>query len=433
MKNNEAEINLKKALRPIHLWAIAVGLVISGDYFGWNYGFKSGVLEFFVATILVTLFYIAFAFSFTELSTSIPQASGPFAYSKRALGKTGGFIAGFATLMEFLFAAPAIASALGSYLHFLYPEIPALVASISFIVLFTIVNLFGIQQTANFEVIITIIASIGIVVYIIMIYPFSKPLIIFKDLNSFSLESVWRAMPFAIWFYLAVEGVAMAAEETENPKKDIPIGYFLGIGTLVFFALSVLILTSGLDRSEELIKNDHPLAEALKLVYGEESNIPIYFAYFGLIGIMASLLGIIFSYSRQIFGVAREGYLPRFLAKLDQKTGTPRNANIIGGFIGLLGVISGRTDELITLSVMGAIVMYMISMISLFVLRTNEPNMIRPFKAPFYPYLPLFAFMMALVCLLSVVWSNLFISFLFISLFIINYIIFIFTFGKENV
>ncbi|MCB1177322.1 MAG: amino acid permease, partial [Leptospiraceae bacterium] len=115
------ESGLKKSLKPFHLWGIAVGLVISGDYFGWNYGLKSGALEFFIATLIVTFFYITFAFSFTELSTAIPQAGGPFAYSRRALGKTGGFIAGFATLVEFLFAAPAIAYALGSYLHFLFP------------------------------------------------------------------------------------------------------------------------------------------------------------------------------------------------------------------------------------------------------------------------------------------------------------------------
>ncbi len=111
---------LKKVLKPLHLWAIAVGLVISGEYFGWNYGWAvSGTLGFLIATLIITVMYVTFIFSFTELTASIPHAGGPFAYSYRAFGPVGGFIAGYATLVEFLFAPPAIAFALGSYIHFL--------------------------------------------------------------------------------------------------------------------------------------------------------------------------------------------------------------------------------------------------------------------------------------------------------------------------
>jgi ethanolamine permease len=114
---------LKKVLKPIHLWAIAVGLVISGEYFGWNYGWGvSGTIGFLIATLVVTVMYVTFIFSFTELTTSIPQAGGPFSYAYRAFGWWGGLIAGYATLVEFLVTPPAIAFALGSYSHFLYPS-----------------------------------------------------------------------------------------------------------------------------------------------------------------------------------------------------------------------------------------------------------------------------------------------------------------------
>ena len=72
---------LKKVLKPVHLWALAVGLVISGEYFGWNYGWRvAGTMGFLIATFIVTILYITFVFSFTELSTAIPHAGGPFAY-----------------------------------------------------------------------------------------------------------------------------------------------------------------------------------------------------------------------------------------------------------------------------------------------------------------------------------------------------------------
>ena len=115
---------LKKVLGPFQLWGIAVGLVISGEYFGWSYGWATaGTLGFLVATVLVATMYTTFIFSFTELSTAIPHAGGPFAYARRAFGPTGGFVAGFATLIQLVFAPPAIALALGPYLNVQLPGI----------------------------------------------------------------------------------------------------------------------------------------------------------------------------------------------------------------------------------------------------------------------------------------------------------------------
>ncbi len=424
---------LQKKLRPFHLWAIAVGLVISGDYFGWNYGFKAGIGSFFIATLIVTIFYICFAFSFTELSTSIPQAGGPFAYSKRALGNLGGFLAGFATLVEFLFAAPAIATALGSYFHYLFPAFSPIYVAIAFFILFTIINLFGIQQTATFELIITVIASIGLVIYIFTIYPYSQTSILLNSISESNFVSIFSALPFAIWFYLAVEGVAMAAEETANPKRDIPIGYGLGIGTLVFFAITIMALSSGLGITEQLLENDHPLAHAVSILKGKDHFLAYALGYFGLVGIMASLLGIILGYSRQIYAISREGFLPSFLSHLNPKTDSPDYACIAGGFVGLLGILSGKTDELITLSVMGAIVMYLVSMISLLVLRKKEPELPRPFHAPLYPYVPILALILAIVCLVSVVIYNPFVSLFFFGFLLLNLIVFLVTVGKKNV
>ena len=117
---------LAKNLNAWQLWGIAVGLVISGEYFGWSYGWAmAGTLGFLVTTAIVAVLYITFIFSFTELSTSIPHAGGPFAYSVRAFGSTGGYVAGYATLVEFVFAPPAIALAMGAYLNVQFPALAA--------------------------------------------------------------------------------------------------------------------------------------------------------------------------------------------------------------------------------------------------------------------------------------------------------------------
>src|ERR1700749_3569928 len=140
--------HLKRVLKPIHLWAIAVGLVISGEYFGWNFGWAvSGTIGFLIATVVITIMYITFIFSYTELTTAIPHAGGAFAYAYRAMGPFGVLIAGYATLIYFLLASPAIAISLGSYLHFLYPAIPIMQSALMFNASFILLNILGVKES----------------------------------------------------------------------------------------------------------------------------------------------------------------------------------------------------------------------------------------------------------------------------------------------
>ncbi|MDX1958128.1 MAG: ethanolamine permease [Leptospiraceae bacterium] len=425
--------HLNKTLKPIHLWAISVGLVISGDYFGWNYGYAvASKYSFFGAILFVSLFYICFAFSFTELTSAIPNAGGPFAYSRKALGRIGGFIAGFAGLVEFLLAPPAIASAFGAYVNFLFPEIPALNAAVFSIILFTIINLFGIKQTANIELVVTIIASLGLVLYLALLSPNVSIEKILSGTEKFHFGELFAAIPFAIWFYLAVEGVALAAEETIDPKKNIPIGYGLGMGTLVLFACLIVLFTSSLGIEDTLSKIDYPLPQALSFSQNGKSVLVKIFSYLGLFGIMASLMGIIFGYSRQIFALARSGYLPGILAILSKKYQSPYLACIAGSVVGIIALLVGKTDILISFSVLGAIVLYIISMISLFRLRIIEPELERPYLTPFYPITPIVALISGIICLIAVAFYNPQVFLAFGSIFLIGILIFYF-FGRKDV
>src|SRR5690606_10843546 len=202
--NDQNSTALKKVLKPIHLWAIAVGLVISGEYFGWNYGWDvAGTIGFLIATLIITLMYITFIFSFTELTTSIPQAGGPFAYAHRAYGWLGGIIAGYATLIEFLIAPPAIAFALGSYALFLDPSISVVPVALGCYIIFTLINLLGIKESATFSLVVTILAVGELLIYLGIIAPSFSMQNYLTDPMPFGWEGVFEALPFAIWFYLA--------------------------------------------------------------------------------------------------------------------------------------------------------------------------------------------------------------------------------------
>lgn len=417
--------SLKKAIRPVHLWAIAVGLVISGEYFGWNYGWGvAGTLGFLLATLVITVLYVTFIFSFTELTTAIPQAGGPFAYAQRALGPAGGLIAGYATVVEFLLATPAIAFALGNYLHFLHPALPVLWTAIAVYLLLTLINLLGIKESASFTLVFTLLAVVELLVYLGIVAPHFKMENFLKDALPFGYSGVFAALPFAIWLYVCIEGVAMVAEEVKNPSRNIPLGYISGILTLVALAIAVMVFTGGITNWQRLSDIDYPLPEAIGIVMGKDAGITKIFAGIGLFGLVASFNGIIISYSRQIFALAREGYLPAILARISRKRQAPYTALIAGALAGILALCLGNTAELVVMSVLGAIVMYIISMISLFVLRRKEPDLERPFRSPCYPWFPAIALGLSLVSLFAIIWYNRWISVIFFSGLLLTWLIF---------
>lgn len=411
--NDHPSSSLKKVLKPGHLWALAVGMVISGEYFGWNYGWNAaGTIGFLIATLIVTVLYIAFIFSFTELTTSIPHAGGPFAYAAKAFGPIGGLIAGYATLIEFVFAPPAIAFALGSYMHFLYPGLPVMVTATGCYVVFTFINLLGIKESAIFNWIVTVLAVIELLIFMGIVAPHFELKNFVQNEQHFGMAGIFAALPFAIWFYLGIEGVAMVAEEVDQPHKNIPKGYLLGMGTLVILALGVMIFSGGIGDWKQLSTIDYPLPEAISMVLGKTSSWTKIFAGIGLFGLVASFHGLIIGYSRQIFALSRAGFLPSVLSQVNKKFSTPHWALIAGGLVGIVSLYTGTTDKVIIVSALGAVVMYAVSMVSLLKMKRSLKN-IDAFKTPLYPWLPVIALLLSIICLAAIIWYNFVLSMVF--------------------
>ncbi len=410
---------LKRVLTPLHLWAIAVGLVISGDYFGWNYGVgKGGPMGMVVATLVVTLMYVTFIFSYTELSTAIPQSGGPFAYARAALGPFGGFVAGFGTLVEFVFAPPAIALAIGSYVNFRVPELPKLGVALAAFVVFGLLNVLGVKLAATFELIVTALAALELGIFFFLTAPHvDTTRIVTEPLFPHGAFGVFTALPFAIWFYLALEGVAMSAEEVVDPKRDIPKGYIAGISTLVVLALGTLLCSTGILTPQELIEDDSPLPRVLRTVLSADHPMTHLMVYLGLFGLIASFHGIMMGYSRQVYALARASYLPQLMSRLHPRFKTPAWAVVVPGLVGAAAALTERSDELITLAGMGAVVLYSTSMVSLFVLRKKQPQLERPFRAPAYPVFPAIALVLAVVFLCAYAVASPLVFALFLGLF----------------
>jgi ethanolamine permease len=230
---------------------------------------------------------------------------------------------------------------------------------------------------------------------------------------------VFAAIPFAIWFFLAIEGVAMAAEEVKTPKTTIPRGYISGILTLVVLAFGVMIFAGGAGDWSKLTAIDYPLPEAMAMVVGKQSGWIHMLVAVGLFGLLASFHGIILACSRQMFALARSGYLPRWVSAVHPARRTPHRALVATGVLGAIALLSGATSQLITLSALGAIAMYICSLLALFRLRKSEPNLERPFRTPLFPALPLIALALSFLSLGVIVYFNPGITALFVGGFLL--------------
>lgn len=412
MMHQQGDVTLAKSLGSFQLWGIAVGLVISGEYFGWSYGWAmAGTFGFLVTTIFIAAMYVAFIFSFTELTTAIPHSGGPFAYCHAAFGPLAGAVAGMATLIEFIFAPPAIALAIGAYLNVQFPAIPPKLAALGAYILFMALNIVGVRIAAMFELVITLLAVGELLVFMGVVAPAFEwrnfAAAGWAGHDSFAITSllgIVAAAPFAIWFFLAIEGVAMAAEEAIDPHRTIPIAYITGIVTLTLLAFGVMLFAGGSGDWRSLSNLNDPLPQAMIRVVGQSSSWLHMLVWLGLFGLIASFHGIIMGYSRQIFALGRAGYLPGCFARLHPRFRTPHIAVLAGGVVGIIAIFSDNlitiggaslTAGIVTVAAFGALTIYILSMASLFRLRRSQPTMKRPYRAPLYPFLPALAMGMA--------------------------------------
>ena len=423
------EPRLKRTLGPLMLWGLGVGYVISGMYFGWNLGLeKGGTLGMAVATFFVIIMYLTFTFSYTELACAIPKAGGAFDYSMRALGKNWGFIGGMAQNIEFIFAPPAIAFAIGAYLNIFLPGLPILAIAVVAYLIFTAINIYGVQTAASFELVITVVAVIGLLIFAGVSYPHFEWGNLTKNALPNSWTGAFAAIPFAIWFFLAIEGVANVAEETINPQRNVLIGFGSAILTLVALCLITFTSAVGVNGWEAIVftadggsPSDSPLPLALLQTVGGDHILYSVVTFIGLFGLVASFHGIILAAGRATFEFGRVGFAPKGLGKVHQRFKTPANALLVNMLIGIVALFTGKTGEIITIACFGALSLYIVSMISLLILRKNEPDLERPFKVPLYPAAPITALVIAVIAFVAITIYNPWLALIYFGLLAISY------------
>ena len=450
MENPTNSPKLERTLGPVMLWGLGVGYVISGMYFGWNLGLaEGGTLGLAIATFFIIIMYVTFTFSYTELACAIPKAGGAFDYADRALGRNWGFLGGMAQIIEFVFAPPAIAAAIGAYFNLFLKTEPLMIelAGASFELpwlailayfAFTTLNIVGVRAAAMFELVITILAVAELLIFAGVTLPEFEVVNLTTNAFPSGIPGIFAAIPFAIWFFLAIEGVANVAEETKNPQKNVLIGFGSAILTLVILCVLTFTSSVGVAGWEAVVydsagnASDSPLPLAIAHVVGDSGWMYHLLLTIGLLGLIASFHGIILAAGRATYEFGRQGLAPKALGKVHSKFRTPANALIFNMVIGIIALMTGKTGEIITIACFGALGLYIISMISFFVLRKKEPDMERPFKVPFYPIFPALALIIASISMIAMSYYNQQLALVFLAILAGSFILYKLVYAKKS-
>lgn len=406
-----AERELKKGAAG---WLLLVGLgvayVISGDFAGWNFGLgEGGWGGLVIATLLMAVMYVCMVLSLAELSSAIPTAGGGYAFARRAFGPWGGFLTGTAILIEYAIAPAAIAVFIGAYCESLI-EVDGPLVYLAFYALFVGIHVWGVGEALRLMFVITAVAVVALLLFVAGMVPYFDSANLFdipvgKSLGASTFLphgyfGIWAAVPYAIWFFLAIEGVPLAAEETRDPRRNVPRGLIGGMLVLLLFAGLILTFGPGGAGASNLAEADDPLVSALVAARGDEDWIGFIVNLVGLAGLIASFFSIIFAYSRQVFALSRAGYLPRFLSRTGSRK-TPVAALLIPGAIGFGLSLTGEGDLLILVAVFGATISYVLMLLAHIVLRRKEPQLERPYRTPGGTFTSGIALVLALIALVA--------------------------------
>ena len=379
----------------ILLAGLGVSYVISGDFAGWNFGIAEGGWGgLMIATILMGVMYTCMVFGLAEMSSTLPTAGAGYGFARRALGPLGGFATGVAVLIEYAVAPAAISVFIGGYINALnlFGITDGWWIYLVAYVIFIGVHLWGVGEALKLMFGITMIAVVALVATVVGLIPkFDASNLVNIDADGsalsssflpFGISGLLAAFVYGIWFFLAVEGVPLAAEETSDPKRDMPRGIIVAMLVLLVFAALILTLVPGAAGADVMGESTNPLPEAIRVAYGSNSLLADFVNYAGLAGLVASFFSIIYAYSRQLFALSRAGYLPRWLSLTGGRK-TPYVALIVPGTIGfLLAAIVRDGDILINIAVFGATVSYVLLNLSHIMLRRREPDLERGYRTP---------------------------------------------------
>ncbi|MFN9296408.1 MAG: amino acid permease [Acidobacteriota bacterium] len=384
---------LKRHAGVWQLWALGVGAVISGDFFGCNFGLTSGGFGgMLVALLIVTVMYAGLCSSIAEMAAALPHTGGAYSFARTAMGPWGGYITGLAENMEYILTPAVIVVGIGGYLGAIF-ETPKSWEPLWWIlsyVLFVTLNIWGVDLSFRFSLLITLAALLALFTYWWAVYPSFDPNRYAAPFFPRGINGIWSCLPFALWFYLAIEQLPLAAEESHDPVRDIPRGLGWGFATLMLCAFLTLTLGASTAPGAAAVgASTEPLFLGFTAAWGKSAGSK-WLAAIACIGLIASFHTILFAYGRQIYSLSRAGYFPAWLSLTHARRKTPHRALIAGAVLGFGAALAIQLSPhdspvgaiLLNMAVFGAVIAYVLQMASFLLLRRQLARLPRPYRSP---------------------------------------------------
>lgn len=391
------------------LWALGVGAVISGHFSGWNFGFSTGGWGgMLVAGGIIAVMYLGLVFSIAEMSPALPHTGAAYSFARSSMGPWGGFITGLCENVEYVVTPTVVCYFIGSYLNGILETAgigaqPEPLLWVCTFIVFLALNIFGVALSFRVTLIVTLLSLAILIVFWISAIPN-------MDFNRWALniapdgtelpngngpffpygwEGVLKTLPFAVWLFLAIEQLPLAAEESVDPKRDMPKGIILGMCTLIVSAFMIVLLNPSVIGvgAFKLSSSGEPLLDGFRAIYG--SGAVVLLGVIALTGLIASFHTILYAMGRQVYSLSRAGYFPTALSITGEKRKTPYVAMLTGAAVGLILmtiIYFINKDQigttLLNMAVFGAMCSYMLQAISFILLRMKMPHIERPYRSP---------------------------------------------------
>ena len=383
--------NLLRVLGPMHIWALGVGIVLVGEFMGWNFSIaKGGSLGSIIACWTVGILYVCLVMINTEIGSVIPEAGGQYAMAKYLLGPLASFNIGLMLVFEYVMLEAADALVVGQILQSLHPDIQATPYIILTLLVLTYLNYRGVYATLTLNFFITALAFLTILILLFGtgFHSSTGSLLRLKQLTDglpYGFLGILAALQFGIWFYLGIEGTALAAEECRSTGRALPVGALLGLVTLLVGATISWYVCSGLVAADKLGESVYPLYDAA-LATGKPFVIAALFAG-TIFSCLASANGCINDASRAWFAMARDTLIPGAFAATHPKYKTPYRAILFLLPISLAFGFTGMLDQVITFSILSALLVYVFTAYMMLKFRRMYPlgSIDRGYTAPWHP------------------------------------------------
>jgi len=406
------KISLSRVLGPAHVWALGVGIVLVGEYTGWNFSAdKGGSLAALIVCWIIGLLYTSVAMIDSEVTSTIAAAGGQYAQAKHIVGPLMAF--NVALYMVFAYTMLEVSDAI-----LVGDTIVAKAGTDGLnhnaFLAFTIIGLAwlnyrGVLMTLNFNFIITALAYVAIVILFLSVAPWSQGTVLKlgemvtpDNALPYGWIGVIASFHFGIWYFLGIEGTTQAAEEVRSPARALPYGTMAGMITLLIAGALTWYVCASLMPWEYLGITAYPLWDAGKLTGSPLLENMMFIAT--LLAAIASANGCVNDAARAWFSLGRDRYLPTWFSAVHPKYRTPYRSIIFLLPIALAFAFISNLNQAITFSILSGVLQYTFMSINIVMFRKKWPigSIQRGYAHPFHPLPAIVLFILCVITFFAI-------------------------------